>query len=144
MRKIRIFVDGNILISGTFFSGLESKLLNLGGVELITADICVSEVTEVVRRKFKDLGTETQVAALEALSRSLIGVTIIPVQQYKEKTGNAKKLIDKRNDQRVLAAVLSVRPDYFISGDRDFHNEEIKTKVNLSSTRQILKDLNAI
>ena len=46
MRK-KIFVDTNVVISGTFFEGNESKLLSLEDVDLYTSDVVVKELKDV-------------------------------------------------------------------------------------------------
>lgn len=56
MKKQKIFVDSNVIISGTFFTGLESVVLRVADVDIISADICYEKVLEVVRRKFKISG----------------------------------------------------------------------------------------
>ena len=43
LRK-KIFVDTNVVISGTFFEGNESKLLSLEDVVLHTSDVVVKEL----------------------------------------------------------------------------------------------------
>ena len=54
MRK-KIFIDANVIISGTFFEGNESKLISLEDLDLYTSDVVIEEVKDVAMRKFKSL-----------------------------------------------------------------------------------------
>ncbi|MFB6283332.1 MAG: hypothetical protein ABEK59_05270 [Halobacteria archaeon] len=45
---MQVFVDTKILISGIFFEGPESQLLDSKKAALVTADICYRELQEVV------------------------------------------------------------------------------------------------
>lgn len=116
-RRIRIFVDSNIIIAGTFFSGLENILLDLIGIDIITADICKEEGIRVTKKMYKRLGVEILKIDLKDVEKSFEGMKIITEEKYKNKFKEAEKLIKKKNDQRVLAAVLAIEPDYFITGD---------------------------
>ncbi|ODS34932.1 MAG: hypothetical protein A7316_04685 [Candidatus Altiarchaeales archaeon WOR_SM1_86-2] len=138
-KRPKIFIDSNIIISGTFFSGLESTLLSMEDVDLITADICKEEVLEVTKRKFRSFGVETLRIALEEVENSFSDVIIISENDYAHNIEKAKNLIkDKVNDQKVLAAVLTIKPDYFVTCDKDFDNVEIKNKINVVKTREVL------
>ena len=66
-QTIRVFLDTNILISGIFFSGIESKLLSLSKIEFITSDTAVSELKEVVMRKFVSIKAESNMEKLGAV-----------------------------------------------------------------------------
>lgn len=51
----RVFVDANTLVSGIVFSGSEHELLNGGApgkLEFVTSEDVVSEVLQVIGRKF--------------------------------------------------------------------------------------------
>jgi hypothetical protein len=49
----------------------------------------------------------------------------------------ATKLVNEKNDRKILAAVLFVKPDYFVTGDKYFHTEMVKRKVRVKHTRDI-------
>jgi len=144
-KRPKIFIDSNIIISGTFFSGLESTLLSLEDVDLITADICKEEVLGVTKRKFRSFGVETLRIALEEVKNSFSDVIVISENDYAHNIEKAKDLIkDKVNDQKVLAAVLTIKPDYFVTGDKDFDKDEIKKEINVMKTREVLEGLGII
>lgn len=49
--RYRVFLDTNILLSGIFFEGNESKILDLLELDLITSEDVVNELHKVVRKK---------------------------------------------------------------------------------------------
>lgn len=140
--KKKVFIDTNILLSGIFFSGNESKLLSLLEIDLITSDLVLEEAREVVRRKFQVFGVESFKVALEELENALMDFTeIIQKKDYIHKFKTARELIDKEKDSRILAAVLAVKPDYFVTGDTDFYTLKIKKILAVCKTREILAAL---
>ena len=141
LRKI-VFLDANVIISGTFFEGNESKLISLEDIDLYTSDIVVKEAKEVAIKKFKSLKTEDKRIALMEIERSLIDfVSIVEEKDYLKKVGEARKLIRKEKDSKILAAVLAVKPDYFVTGDKDFHTFKMKQVVPVRHTKEVLEDL---
>ncbi len=143
--KPKAFLDTNILISGIFFSGLESKLLALGDLEFVTADICKEEILEVTKRKYKSFGIKTLDIAVREVENSFADIEILPERKYKNRIDEAKIMLpNKINDQKILAAVLTSNPDYFVTGDKDFDSEGIKKGVNIVTTRNLLKELGVI
>ena len=141
MRK-KVFVDTNIIISGTFFYGNEAKLLSLVDVDLITSDTVISEVKQVAIRKFDSLRIENKKIALLELEHSLQDFTrIIEHKEYYHRIPEAKKLIKFGKDSEILAAVMATRPDYFVTGDKHFHTEAVAQKVNVRYTKQVLNEL---
>jgi predicted nucleic acid-binding protein len=51
--RYRVFLDTNILISGIFFEGNESKVLDMVEIDLITCEDVVEELRKVVLKKLK-------------------------------------------------------------------------------------------
>jgi len=141
LRK-KIFIDANVIISGTFFEGNEAKLISLEDVDLYTSDVVIKEVKDVAMRKFKSLKVEDKRIALIEIERSLIDFEVIVKEKdYKRNIGRAKKLIRKEKDSKILAAVLAINPDYFVTGDKDFHNFKIKQLVPARYAKEVLEDL---
>jgi predicted nucleic acid-binding protein len=86
------FLDANVIISGTFFEGNESKLISLEDVDLYTSDVVVMEVKEDALKKFKSLTMEDKRIALMEIERSLIDfVSIVEEKEYLKKIGEARK-----------------------------------------------------
>lgn len=143
MKKLKIFLDTNILISGIFFHGLESTLLKIPDVLLITSDVNYQEVVEVVRRKFKKLHREILKIALEEVGKAFEDIKIVSEREWKTRFKEADEFLSG-NDQKILAAVLFAEPDYFVTGDEDFHKPEIKKSVRVVKTRELLKELGVL
>ena len=51
--KHKVFVDTNILLSGIFFEGNESSILDFVELDLITSEDAVAELRRVVRKIFQ-------------------------------------------------------------------------------------------
>lgn len=136
-----VFIDTNILISGTFFSGPEAELLNHSRPDFVTADICQKELIGVCEEKFSEFGAKTKEVALKEAKDALLDIDIIPFKEYSSELDEAKKSVKGENDRKVLAAALKVDPDYFISGDKHFHTEQVRRRLKVISTSEILKKL---
>lgn len=130
-RKLSVFVDANILVSGLFYKGPENTLLRLGIlglIELVTCGHVIMEVEEVVKRKFPESSQDVK--------KILYALKITET----ETKGEARKLIRDKKDAPILASALRYKPDYLITGDKDFHTPEIKKKINTATTSQFLKE----
>ena len=62
--RYRIFLDTNILISGIFFEGNESKISDMVELDLITSEDVVDELKKITKKKLKYLGGRTLEIAL--------------------------------------------------------------------------------
>jgi len=135
---ISVFVDTNIIISGIFFSGLEAEVLRYKDIKLVSADICKEETLEVAERKFDELSSKSLEKVLHEVEEALLDIDFIGRNEYEGKIQEAEKLVDGENDSKVLAAVLYIEPDHFITGDDDFHNEGVKERVDIIKSRELL------
>jgi putative PIN family toxin of toxin-antitoxin system len=143
--KKRVFVDANVLISGIFFKGNESKLLSALNVELITSDTVIKEIYDVARLKFKSLKISTQKIALQEIENALKDISeIIKKEKYISYLPEVEKLVKSEDDRSILAAVLFTKPDYFVTGDKHFYSEAVKKKVKIKKTKEVLKELKII
>ncbi|MBS3816486.1 MAG: putative toxin-antitoxin system toxin component, PIN family [Candidatus Thermoplasmatota archaeon] len=134
---ITVFIDTNVIISGMFFSGLEAKILDSRELKLVSTNICREETLEVVERKFEDLSSRSLEKVLDEVEEALMDIEV--VEGYREKMGVSKRCVEGENDRKVLAAVLSYEPDYFVTGDGDFHNEEVEERVEIIESRELLE-----
>lgn len=133
-----------MIISGTFFSGLDADLLSQSGLRFVTADVCREELLEVTAQKFDRFGSQTKKVAIKAVEKSLIDIHIIAWDQYFQQFEKARSLITGENDQKVLAAALHVDPDHFVTGDQHFQKNEILKLLPVKSTRKVLEELNLL
>jgi predicted nucleic acid-binding protein len=72
--KYKVFVDTNILLSGIFFEGNESSILDLIELDLITSEDAVVELRKVVKKKLKYLKERTFEIALAETEKALADV----------------------------------------------------------------------
>jgi predicted nucleic acid-binding protein len=135
-----VFVDTNILVSGIFFDCPEAKLLDTRRLRLITAEVCERELEEVAARKSNAFGVSDE-GAREMVGGALVDIDVVPEGEYEDKYDEAVEVVGEGNDAEVLAAAFAVEPDYVVTGDEDFHVEEVKERVNVVGTREVLESL---
>ncbi len=136
--KYKVFVDTNILLSGIFFEGNESSILDLVELDFMTSEDAVDELGRVVRKKLKYLKERTFEIALAETEKALSDIVVIPRTKYSHKMKEAEFLIKHKKDIPILAAVLYVKPDYFLTGDAHFFADNIKSIVNVITARDFL------
>ena len=64
---------------------------------------------------------------------------IVDVSEYSPKIPEADKIIKKNKDSKILAAVLAVQPDYFITGDEHFFIPEVQHRVPVIKGKTFLE-----
>ena len=136
--KYKVFVDTNILLSGIFFEGNESSILDMVELDLITCEDAVIELQRVVRKKLKYLKERTFEIALAETEKALSDIAVIPRTKYSHKLKEAEFLIKHKKDIPILAAVLYLKPDYFLTGDAHFFTDVIKSNVNVITVKDFL------
>ncbi|MCJ7747440.1 MAG: PIN domain-containing protein [Desulfobacterales bacterium] len=136
--KYKVFVDTNVLLSGIFFEGNESSILDMVELNLLTSEDVVNELRKVVRKKLRYLKERTFEIALAEIEKALSDIVIIPRTKYSHKLKEAEFLIKHKKDIPILAAVLYVKPDYFLTGDAHFFTDHIKSIVNVMIARDFL------
>jgi predicted nucleic acid-binding protein len=134
----KVFLDTNVLLSGVFFEGNESVILDSIGLELITSEDAVIELQRVLKKKLKYLRERTFEIAVTETEKALTDITVIPRKKYSHKIKEAGFLIKHKKDIPILAAVLYVKPDYFVTGDAHFFTDDIKSIVNVITARDLL------
>lgn len=137
--RFKVFVDTNILLSGIFFKGNESMILDLVELDLVTSEDVIDELKKVVGKKLKYLKERTFEIALAETEKALSDILVIPRTKYNHKLKDAEILIKHKKDIPILAAVLYSKPDYFLTGDSHFFIEEIKRIVNVMTARGFLE-----
>ncbi len=136
--KYKVFVDTNILLSGIFFEGNESSILDLVEVKLITSEDAVDELRRVVKKKLKYLKERTFEIGLAETEKALSDIVIIPKAKYSHKLKEAETQMAYKKDIPILAAVLHVKPDYFLTGDAHFFTDNSKSIVNVITAGDFL------
>ena len=80
--RYKVFVDTNILVSGIFFEGNESVILDMVELDLITSEDAVVELRRVVSKKLKYLKERTFEIALAETEKALADIIVIPRTKY--------------------------------------------------------------
>lgn len=120
-------VDSNVIFSGLLYPGKPSEVLDMLGKRgfrfFIPADELV-EISTVFKRKvsYKEY---LLIGFLKAANAK-----VIPAKKYRNLIRTATKLIEDKKDAPILACALVVKPDYFVTGDKDFLKKEVREKVN--------------
>jgi len=96
--RYSVFLDTNIIISGIFFEGNESKILDMTEIDLVTCEDVVDELRKVTIKKLKYLGERPLEIALSELERALSDFEIIPRSKYIKKFKIAGQLINHKKD----------------------------------------------
>jgi len=136
--RYKVFLDTNILLSGIFFEGNESRILDMVELYLVTSEDVVDELQAVVKKKLKYLKERTLEIAVDETNKALTDISIIPRAKYSHKLKQAESLITHKKDVSVLAAVLYSKPDYFLTGDAHFFTERIESIVKVSTAKDFL------
>lgn len=139
--RFKVFIDTNILLSGVFFEGNESKILDLVEIDLVTSEDVVEELRKVVKKKLKYLKERTFEIAIAETEKALSDISIIPQAKYNHKLKEAEGLITHKKDIPILAAVLYAMPDYFLTGDAHFFVDKVKRVVNVSTAKDFLSKI---
>lgn len=136
MKKIRVVLDTNILISAIGWEGKPGKILEMsvrGEIALILSPALLNEFKDIIARpKFDfipNIKKEEFIPLLTKLSEITIPETklnIIPVDP---------------KDNRVLECALAGKADYIISGDK--HLLDLKTlgRIKIVSPTEFLASL---
>ncbi len=136
--RYKVFLDTNILLSGIFFGGNESKILDLTEVDLVTSEDVVDELRKVVRKKLKYLKERTFEIALAETEKAMSDIVIVQRTKYSHKLKEAGMIMTHKKDVPILAAVLHIKPDYFLTGDAHFFTDRIKNLSNVMTAREFL------
>lgn len=142
--RYKIFLDTNILISGIFFEGNESILLDMTGIDLITCEDVVEELQRITRKKLRYLSERSLEISLSELQRALSDIEIIPRVKYIKKIKTAEQLISHKKDAPILAAILTAKPDYFLTGDLHFFTGKVKNFVNVKTTKEFFAEIKSL
>ncbi|MHB1455576.1 MAG: putative toxin-antitoxin system toxin component, PIN family [Armatimonadota bacterium] len=121
MRKPRVLIDTNILLSGLIWSGNESHLLDMsvsGEICLLIPQFVIDEARQVLANKFPIhahlLDEVLNIIAHEILDRPSA-----------EKIESAQSLLRDPNDAEVMASIIEFNPDFAVTGDKDLLTPEV-------------------
>jgi len=114
MKKPKVFLDTNILISGMVFAGNERKLLEAaidGKLVLMLSSDVIDEAKEVLRRKFP------RQAVLFPLFLRTVKHEEISKRVYRRSVKRYAEIGDM-TDAPILAAAVVGKANYLVTGDK--------------------------
>ena len=117
--KPRVFLDSNVIFSGLYSPqgapGIILEHFIMGSINVVVSQQVLEEVIRTIKENKEKLPE-----ALPALKRLLLNKPphVIADPNLEEIERWAKKL--PPGDAAILAAALSAKPDYFITGDNHF------------------------
>ena len=119
--KPSVLLDTNILVSGLVFRrGNEHKLLQLvedGKLHLILPDYVVAEAKRVLATKFPGYEGLLDIFLIRVGYRFVAWEETIPL------VSDASLKVRDVKDAVILASILVVDPDYFVTGDRELRED---------------------
>ena len=95
------------------YGELQSHLLSFPNVELLTSDIALEELKEVVSRKFVSLKAESRKIAFQEIFKATGDIHIVSEKKSAKYLIEAATLVKGENDQKILTAVFYIKPDFF-------------------------------
>ncbi len=127
--EMRVFLDTNVIFSGLYSSqGAPGAILRHfieGHIRVVVSQQVLEEVIRTIKEKLPE--------ALPALKRLLVNA---PPEVGADPSSEAIQHWTKElhpADAAILAAAIAAKPDYFITGDNHFlENQTIKEKAGLN------------
>lgn len=119
--SFRVFVDSNVLISAMHSqTSVSRELLFLLAEEhhLIICSYSIMEVSKIIKKRFPDKLSEWDrfLTQLEfELAYTPSDISFFPVPSIRD-----------AKDIPILVSAILAQPDIFVTGDKDFHTQEIK------------------
>jgi putative PIN family toxin of toxin-antitoxin system len=116
MKKLKVFIDSNVFISGLYSGkGSPGLIINnfiFGDIDISISQKVLNEIIVVLKEKMSDI--------LPTLQKFLLSH---PPEIIKDPTSkNIAKWsgIINKNDAMILESAITCQPDYFITGDKHF------------------------
>jgi len=131
----RIFVDTNVLVSGLLYRGNESRVLELAidrKIKLVLSKQVIEEAKRTLVEKFQ-LEAPLSDAVVERWSK-LAEIVEVPRDEDHKLRG-----LVSREDAPILAAAAKSRAECLLTGDRDFHREDVKRFIDVMTAKQFLE-----
>ncbi len=135
----KIALDTNIILSGLFFEGNERCLLIAGltgKYTLVISREIMEETQAIVERKFKGSGQTDE--AMLFLGDMVLASEYHHGPYQKGIMDSAAALIRDRKDVIHAAFILTVDPDIFVTGDKDFLEHPKIGSTLVMKTKEVL------
>lgn len=132
--KLRVFIDSNVLISAILSEQSACRQLMRAVIRehrLVLCSYTISEVSRVIKEKFpgKVAGWDYMLTSLDfELAYTPEDLSALNVPSIRDS-----------KDLPILASALAVEPDVFVTGDKDFHTDEIKQYLVIYTPKEFLR-----
>lgn len=118
----RVFIDTNVLVSAIAFNGREREVLHLatdGKITPVLSELVLSEAYRVIEAKLPEFMSRLR-AELSLLEYELVS------ELEPSLVTTAAGIVRDPGDVEILAAILTAKPDYAVTGDKDLLTDEIR------------------
>lgn len=130
---LRVFIDSNILFSAIAFPGSTARLVVERIFQTGTLVVCSYSIDEINMVFARKLPNKIDVWE-EFLKTAPIELVDTP---YGLKEQELPYIRDEK-DIPILASVLLSQPDCFVTGDKDFHTDEIEKRIKVLTPAEFL------
>jgi len=140
----RWLLDSNIIISGLFWSGNESKLLELAIANKFEAVVCefvLQETKSIIDKKFFEI-KEKVPPVLNMLVDSAEKYPFLEEKEVIEFKNEHGEVIGDKGDLVILATALEAEVDGIVTGDKHFYNTKVKELIEVIDAGQALEKIN--
>ncbi len=118
--KPRVFLDSNVIFSGLYSSdgapGIILEHFIEGRIRVVVSQQVLEEVIRAVKEKLPEALPSLRTLLLNTPPEVVADPNLPDIERW------TKKL--HLGDAAILAAVISSQPDYFITGDRHFFDDQ--------------------
>jgi putative PIN family toxin of toxin-antitoxin system len=129
---MKVVVDTNVLISGVFFGGMPSRVLEAwreGKYHLVVTP----EILEEYRRVGEELATR-----FEGVSLAPFLALLVMNAEIVEPPGLPEQISRDNDDDKFIACALAAECEYIVSGDKDLLEVSGYQDVNIVTPREFL------
>jgi len=127
---VLILLDTNVIISALLFGGIPRQILELvidKRVELVTSPVLLSELSDILRKKFRF--SSAMVRKVDSEMRNICRIVEPDIQ--------VRKVRDPA-DNRVLEAALFGGCMYIVTGDKDLLDMRMWQKITIVTPASFL------
>lgn len=132
---LRVFVDSNILISAILSQkSISSQLLEyiIEYHQLVICSYSITEVSRVINKKFPN--------KMNIWDRFLTSLEFDLTYTPSDHTPYLIPEIRDEKDIPILVSFVIAEPDILITGDKDFHTDEIREYLTVYTPADFLRD----
>jgi len=127
----RVVLDTNILISGYLFGGKPREIFKYiirSKIKAITSPVILSELSDILRKKFKVLPHD--IYRLEEEIKDLFDI-VYPSQIL--------NIVRDEADNRIIEAADEAKAEFLISGDKDLLSLKKYKKTSIISANEFIQ-----